>query len=327
MKVSIIIPVYNVKAYIVECLESVAHQTYQGEMECLIVDDCGTDQSIALAEDFIRSYHQGDIHFRILHHDHNRGLSAARNTGTDAATGDYIYYLDSDDAIIPETIEEMMQVVHKHPQVEMVQGGIDDIRGGSIFDFTTLQLPEFTCDAVWIAKNMFLNLPVSSWNRLLKRDFLQEEKIMFHEGILHEDVPYWFLLSLKCHRMGFVKKNTYLFRTRAGSITASPQEERAMQSRIIIMHDCIDTYQLCKVQNKMIRKYALRALWRKWLSYMVLNKYEVLLPHQKEISNISSQILAITPWPKKIWAEIFHLLPLKVKESQAVVRKFELLLC
>ena len=127
--------------------------------------------------------------------------------------------------------------------------------------------------------------------------------------------------------MGFVKKNTYLFRTRAGSITASPQEERAMQSRIIIMHDCIDTYQLCKVQNKMIRKYALRALWRKWLSYMVLNKYEVLLPHQKEISNISSQILAITPWPKKIWAEIFHLLPLKVKESQAVVRKFELLLC
>lgn len=326
MKVSVIIPVYNVEDYIVECLESVAAQTYDGEMECLVVDDCGTDSSIPKAEEYIRTY-QGKIRFQILHHDHNRGLSAARNTGTAAATGDYIYYLDSDDAIIPDAIEEMMQVVYKHPQVEMVQGGIANMGGGSIFDFTIIPLPEYTNDAVWIAKNMFLNLPVTSWNRLLIRDFLQKEKIAFHEGILHEDVPYWFLLSLKCHKIGFVKKNTYLFRTRAGSITTSPQEERAMQSRIIIMHDCIDTFQSYKAQNNMIDKYALRALWRKWLSYMVLNKYEVLLSHQKEISNISSQILAITPWPKKIWATIFHILPLKVKESQAVVRIFEISLC
>ena len=85
MKVSIVIPVYNVEAYIIECLESVARQTYRGEMECLIVDDCGADESIALAEDFIRSY-QGDIHFQILHHDHNRGLAAARNTGANSCS-------------------------------------------------------------------------------------------------------------------------------------------------------------------------------------------------------------------------------------------------
>lgn len=92
-KISIIIPVYNVAEYITECLQSVIRQTYQGEIECIIVEDCGTDNSIAVAERLIAEY-RGSIEFRILHHERNRGLSAARNTGTDAATGDYIYYLD-----------------------------------------------------------------------------------------------------------------------------------------------------------------------------------------------------------------------------------------
>ena len=73
-------------------------QTYQGAMECLIVDDCGTDDSMAIAERTIATY-EGPIVFQVLHHERNRGLSAARNTGTLAAKGDYLYYLDSDDEI------------------------------------------------------------------------------------------------------------------------------------------------------------------------------------------------------------------------------------
>ena len=320
MKVSIIIPVYNVEAYIVECLESVAHQTYQGEMECFIVDDCGTDQSIALAEDFIRSY-QGDIHFRILHHDHNRGLSAARNTGTDAATGDYIYFLDSDDVIIPETIEAMMQVVHKHPQVEMVQGGIDDIRGGSIFDFTIIQLPEYTTNKLWISKNMFFSLPVSSWNRLLKREFLQKENITFHEGIIHEDVPYNFLLALKCQHVGFVRRNTYIARTqRVGSITNTPQEQFALQSRLKILHDNIDVYLSCLFETKELQSVALNAIWEKWLYYMMIHKKETLSCFTSEISKISERMSSITPFPQKLVAGFYHSLPLKFMGNKKIIK-------
>lgn len=86
--VSIIVPVYNVAPYIKDCLQSVMRQTYKGSMECLIVDDCGTDESIAIVERMLAEY-DGPIYFQILHHDHNRGLSAARNTGTMQATGDY----------------------------------------------------------------------------------------------------------------------------------------------------------------------------------------------------------------------------------------------
>ena len=67
MKLSIIIPVYQVAPYIEDCLRSVMRQTYQGAMECLIVDDCGTDDSIAIAERVIASY-DGPIVFQILHH-------------------------------------------------------------------------------------------------------------------------------------------------------------------------------------------------------------------------------------------------------------------
>lgn len=81
--VSIIIPVNNVSDYVEECLQSVAAQTYTA-IECIIVDDCGTDDSMQKVESFITNY-QGPITFKILHHEHNRGLSAARNTGIDAA--------------------------------------------------------------------------------------------------------------------------------------------------------------------------------------------------------------------------------------------------
>lgn len=66
MDISIIIPTYNVAPYIIECLESVASQTYQGVIECIVVDDCGTDESIPLAQEFIDSY-KGNIKFRICH--------------------------------------------------------------------------------------------------------------------------------------------------------------------------------------------------------------------------------------------------------------------
>ena len=103
MKVSIIIPVYNVGDYIEDCLRSVIRQVYSGDIECIIVDDCGTDNSIALAERLMASY-KGPIQFIILHHQHNRGLSAARNTGIDVAQGDYIFFLDSDDELTDDSI-------------------------------------------------------------------------------------------------------------------------------------------------------------------------------------------------------------------------------
>lgn len=91
-KVSIIIPAYNVAPWIEETLESVARQTF-GDFECIIVNDCATDNTLDVATSWIKK----DKRFRIICRDINGGLSAARNTGIKYAIGDYISFLDSDD--------------------------------------------------------------------------------------------------------------------------------------------------------------------------------------------------------------------------------------
>ena len=92
-RVSIIIPVYNVEPYIEECLHSVYEQTTDTEIECLIVDDKGNDNSIHIAETFVATHNdKAKTKFKIIYRDTSGGLSAARNTGIKAATGEYLYF-------------------------------------------------------------------------------------------------------------------------------------------------------------------------------------------------------------------------------------------
>lgn len=88
MKVSIIIPVYNVAPYVEECIQSVLRQDYKN-LEIIIIDDCGTDNSMELVEELVKNSSRDIV---ILKHDYNKGLSAARNTGIRRATGDYIFF-------------------------------------------------------------------------------------------------------------------------------------------------------------------------------------------------------------------------------------------
>lgn len=88
MKVSIIIPVYNVAPYVEECIQSVLRQDYKN-LEIIIIDDCGTDNSMELVEKLVKNSSRDIV---ILKHDYNKGLSAARNTGIRRATGDYIFF-------------------------------------------------------------------------------------------------------------------------------------------------------------------------------------------------------------------------------------------
>ena len=118
--ISLIIPVYKVSAYIERCLKSVIKQTYN-HFECILVDDASPDDSIAKCERMIEEY-DGPIQFRILHHQQNKGLSVARNTGIDAATGDYILFIDSDDLISNDCVEKLMTPVLRDKTIEMSVG-------------------------------------------------------------------------------------------------------------------------------------------------------------------------------------------------------------
>ena len=120
MTISVVIPLYNVAPYVERCLSSVMRQSLPAT-ECIIVDDASTDDSVNRCRRLIDGY-SGCTRFTILHHDTNRGLSAARNTGTDASSSSHIYYLDSDDAMTPDCLQKLAAPFTRDDTVEMVLG-------------------------------------------------------------------------------------------------------------------------------------------------------------------------------------------------------------
>lgn len=275
IKVTIIIPVYNVAPYIGDCLRSVMRQTYQGAMECLLIDDCGTDDSIAIAEGVIREYNDnanvnlnanldlddnnlnvnggGGIRFRILHHERNRGLSAARNTGTFEAVGEYLYYLDSDDEITDDCIEKLMEVVLKDPDIEMVQGGVcrylmdgtPEVPGKKI----VLPLAS-NHEEVRKCFYRYGQTYVNVWNKLLKRSVIVDNNILCKEGLLFEDNLWIFYLLKYVKRAAFVADITCHHKKRPQSITTSTNEQTKGNHLCIVYREILSNLTLGYEQDE-----------------------------------------------------------------------------
>lgn len=212
MKVSIVIPVFNVSDYVERCLNSVMAQTYT-DLECIIVDDCGTDDSIEKCERMIAKY-EGPIEFRILHHERNRGLSAARNTGTNAAKEEYIYFLDSDDEIMPDCIALMTAETQENPEVEMVIGAVETDTSYNYSKWALFQEKHYINGNLEIRRLFFgkpSQLPVTAWNKLLKREFLIKNGLRFVEGLLCEDQVWSFELMQHCRSLCIIPDRTYRY--------------------------------------------------------------------------------------------------------------------
>lgn len=109
--VSVIVPVYNISQYVERCFRSLVNQTYD-KLEVLFIDDCGSDDSVNLLNKLIAR--EGKYqNYQIIHHDINKGISAARNTGIANAHGEYIYFLDGDDSLAPDCIRKLCEQAKK----------------------------------------------------------------------------------------------------------------------------------------------------------------------------------------------------------------------
>ena len=233
-KISILVPVYNVEPYIADCLQSVMRQTYKGPLECILVDDCGSDSSVEVAEQMIAAY-EGPIEFKILHHEHNRGISAARNA--DAATGEYVYFLDSDDWISDDCIEKLA-----HPlQEEKVDIVVGDYNAVGDFPWCKLTLGEGRYFTKPI-DNTFWNqgVYVMLWNKLYSKSFLDRNKLRFEEGRVHEDEILAFELSFVDKSFFVVKSVTYFYRIRENSITTQPNLYKKLDGYISLLNSLKD---------------------------------------------------------------------------------------
>lgn len=215
--VSIVIPVYNVAPYIADCLRSVLAQTYS-LLEVILVNDATPDDSMTQAAPWIEKL-QARFEVKVLNHTSNRGLSAARNTGMEAATGDWIYFLDSDDEITPNCIELLVAKAAEHPDVDFVIGGVKVV--GARQQYPLKCLPYVDSNKEIVRDYVQGKWYVMAWNRLLKKEYILKNNLSFREGILHEDLLYSFQIATTACSMAAVNQETYIYKIRnIGSISS-----------------------------------------------------------------------------------------------------------
>jgi len=259
VKISVIIPIYNVEPYIRSCLQSVIDQTMTDGVECILVDDCGKDDSVLIAEDFIANLNTStSLTFSILHHKQNWGLSAARNTGIRAAKGEYLYFLDSDDRITPDCLELMYSLAKRY-DADFVQGAYDTTYP-YMKKFNGRNYPEFSDDCKYIKRGLldYDFMPTMAQNRLIKRQLIVDNNLYFCEGIIHEDIHWAFFLSKHIERMCFSCKPTYFYNVVPGSITSKVDVEKEIKFiKTYISDACTHIDDFCKGEQRCAILYQL----------------------------------------------------------------------
>ena len=217
MKISIIIPVYNVKKYIKKAILSAMNQSY-ANTEIILIDDGSTDGSGEICDE----YKEKDTRIAVIHQE-NRGLSAARNAGIDCATGDYLFFLDSDDYIAEDCLERMQQCAKQY-QADIVYARHMKFEDGQSVSIQN-EKNDFSISVVekeqiierlmrvgpWCDENV-----VISCNKLYHHRLFQN--IRFPVGKIHEDEYIAHALYYASSCIVFLDATTYFYRVRSGSI-------------------------------------------------------------------------------------------------------------
>lgn len=257
IKVSIIVPVYNAAQFIESCVDSVMSQTYTF-MECIFISDCTSDNSISLIQEKLRNY-KGNKEFIIIHHEKNLGAAAARNTGLRKATGDYIYFLDSDDEIFPDTIENLVNLVVEYPNVDVVQGEMvcEHVSLNETLSISDKNFSKYTASKLWLSNHFLLDIPVSPCGKLVNLKFLKGNNVTFEEGIMHEDILWRFKLGKSVKSIAFCSAVGYKYRYNTSSVTTAPENDiKRIDSYIYVLKFMIDhiTYDFRFAENLSLLK-------------------------------------------------------------------------
>ncbi|MCR5306712.1 MAG: glycosyltransferase [Oscillospiraceae bacterium] len=222
--VSVIIPVYNVKPYLCESIDSVIRQTYRNT-EIIIVDDGSTDGSSEICD----AYQKKDKRIKVIHQK-NRGLSAARNAGLDAANGEYIAFLDSDDAFCRNMIEVMIKsITENHADIAACSVYIcfSDRRMKVSQSRSRVNYKSNIRSAQTVLELMAeRKFKFYVWNKIYSRCLF--DQLRFPEGRVYEDIIFMPQMMSRAKRVVQIDLPLIMYRKHAGSITASCDESSVL---------------------------------------------------------------------------------------------------
>lgn len=249
MKLSIIVPVYNVEKYIKECIDSLLKIPLD-DMEIIVVNDGTKDKSIELLSSYT------DYRIKIVHRV-NGGLSAARNTGLDNARGEYILFIDSDDFIInQEAIINMINIAEENKCDVIIGNGYRYLESGEKLPIRRPKQifnKEIYTGKEYLEKILFYNSFVQVvWVNLYRHDFLKNKKLKFKEGIYHEDLQFTPRMLLKADTIGISKEYFYMYRQREGSIMTKKGQLKNSKDIFEIIDELYKEFE--RIDNKLIKQ-------------------------------------------------------------------------
>ena len=221
MRFSVVIPAYNVKDYLEKCVLSVVKQTYT-DWEIVLVDDGSTDGATGALCDRLAQAH-GEDRIRVIHQE-NGGLGAARNTGLEAARGEYVAFLDSDDHVAPHMLEALnARIEQTHCDIYTFGYTVDKdgVLGESFVD----DLPEGKPFTLEEYPRLLLATP-NACNRIYRREFFLASAVRYPGRVWFEDIRTTMKLFALAESIEALRESFYYYVVREGSITRNASADR-----------------------------------------------------------------------------------------------------
>lgn len=308
MKLSIIIPVYNVEQYLQSCVQSVITQTYQ-DLQVILVNDGSTDSSGVLCDQLA----QQDTRVQVVHKE-NGGLSDARNAGLCVATGEYVAFLDSDDVyLLNDGLEQLMALAQaEQPDVLLFQ---------AVDVYPNHQSVRKAYDEAWIATHsgteVFHQLVrtqsfnMSACFQLVRRNLLEQHQIYFEKGLLSEDVDWSLRLWRHVSKVRAINLSLYGYQHREGSISTTYTirnlrsyehifakfvqlyKERVVEAAAELYWQTVMGY-LAQMYTNCLYNYGQLSIQERKDNYYILKDYVLLLNHS--ISIKSHRVVKLKRW-------------------------------
>ncbi|MBQ3559389.1 MAG: glycosyltransferase [Agathobacter sp.] len=230
MKLSIILPVYNVEKYIEKCISSIVEQMWR-EDELIIIDDGSTDASGRICDDYATRYNNVWVY-----HIENAGVSNARNVGIEYATGQYVWFVDSDDYISTNAVRVIKEALESEAETDMLlfDATVVNEEEETLSDIKVNHMDEGITEDNIISQMVFQN--TSLWNRIYRMDIIKNVGLGFDKGIsIAEDMVFNFKYLLECSRIKYRKECLYYYVIHENSAMSGAGKNKDVESALDVL--------------------------------------------------------------------------------------------
>ncbi len=263
-KISVILPIYNVEPYIEECLDSILDQTMLDDLEVIMVDDESSDNSRYTIERYTLDH--DNFH---AYHKKNEGSGIARNYGLEMAKGEYVHFFDPDDYIKPDFYEKMYEFAKSCPNADFVVGnstryGVFNIWESVLYK-NSIEKIDKPIASTNIREIVDLVWDTGVWNKLIKKEFLDEKNIRFpNENIVSQDLVFTIKLHYLADKIAINPDIYYYWRLRQSknSVTQQKGKIKSFTDRLRVIELIREFFKENDVEEEI-----LYAEYSKWLNH------------------------------------------------------------